>query len=454
MTVDTTAASTVGVDGLGPAGLLARVADADAAERVAARDKLELAVQWCLIHPATSETGAAVWGDAGLPGLTAYDETLGGSGCPLVAAFAPEPFAAALGVSTMAGMQLLADALDLTYRLPRAWAAVRSLSVPPWKARRLAQATHHLSVEAAAHVDRRLEGRLATTGATALDRAVAQATAIYDPVSVAEAEHTGRAGWDVTLTHPPAGAGPGAWAGTSYLQATGDTLDLTRFYDLVCDHAHHLAALGDPDPFGARKAKALGLIADTQTRLDLGHPRDGAEGDPKPVRRPSLTKTRLYLHLTLTDLTSLPDAPVQVGAVERLGPATLDTIRDWLAASHATIVPVLDLSRDDAVDTHDPPPWMRETVILRDPHCVFPWCSRDARACDLDHIDPYVAIDHGGPPGQTHPTALAPLCRRHHRLKTARRWRYTRSPDGTYTWTSPYSHRFLVTGDQTRPLTG
>ena len=172
------------------------------------------------------------------------------------------------------------------------------------------------------------------------------------------------------------------------------------------------------------------------------------------MRRPSLTKTRLYLHLTLTDLTSLPDAPVQVGAVERLGPATLDTIRDWLAASHATIVPVLDLSRDDAVDTHDPPPWMRETVILRDPHCVFPWCSRDARACDLDHIDPYVAIDHGGPPGQTHPTALAPLCRRHHRLKTARRWRYTRSPDGTYTWTSPYSHRFLVTGDQTRPLTG
>jgi hypothetical protein len=88
---------------------------------------------------------------------------------------------------------------------------------------------------------------------------------------------------------------------------------------------------------------------------------------------------------------------------------------------------------------------MRETVILRDGHCVFPWCQVDARSCDLDHIEPYVSPDDGGPPGQTAPSKLACLCRRHHRAKTARRWRYSRNRDGTYTWHGPHRHTYLVT---------
>jgi hypothetical protein len=74
---------------------------------------------------------------------------------------------------------------------------------------------------------------------------------------------------------------------------------------------------------------------------------------------------------------------------------------------------------------------MREVVVLRDGHCVAPWCHRDARSCDLDHIEPYVQPDEGGPPGQTRPSALAPLCRRHHRAQTSGRWRYRRERDGT-----------------------
>jgi hypothetical protein len=52
---------------------------------------------------------------------------------------------------------------------------------------------------------------------------------------------------------------------------------------------------------------------------------------------------------------------------------------------------------------------MRELVILRDQHCVFPWCHTDTRACDLDHIIEYLPITRGGPPGQTHPDNLAAL---------------------------------------------
>ena len=80
---------------------------------------------------------------------------------------------------------------------------------------------------------------------------------------------------------------------------------------------------------------------------------------------------------------------------------------------------------------------MRELVILRDRHCVFPWCGRDARSCDLDHIVAYVPPDEGGPPGQTNPQNLAPLCRRHHRAKTFTGWTYQRARDGTYDLDQP-----------------
>ena len=100
---------------------------------------------------------------------------------------------------------------------------------------------------------------------------------------------------------------------------------------------------------------------------------------------------------------------------------------------------MLRIDRTDAVDQHDPPEWMRELVILRDWTCVYPYCETNSRGCDLDHITAYVEIDDGGPPGQTNPQNLAPLCRRHRRAKTHAGWRYRRNPDGTYTWHSPHA---------------
>ena len=135
-------------------------------------------------------------------------------------------------------------------------------------------------------------------------------------------------------------------------------------------------------------------------------------------------------------------------------------LRDWLPRlSGVTVRPVLDPGRTDAVDAHDPPAWMRELVMLRDRHCVFPGCAIDARACDLDHLEPYVPLDQGGPPGQTSPANLACLCRRHHRAKTFAGWRYRRLPDPpddpttpvrgtpgpTYEWTSPHLRTYRVT---------
>jgi hypothetical protein len=153
----------------------------------------------------------------------------------------------------------------------------------------------------------------------------------------------------------------------------------------------------------------------------------------------------LYLHLSTAELATGTGG----GRVEKLGPATLELLHDWLQRVHrVTVRPVVDLSRNDAVDAHDPPDWMRETVILRDRHCVFPGCHVDARHCDLDHIAAYVDPDDGGPPGQTSPANLAPLCRRHHRLKTFTAWTYHRTGATTFEWTSPMGYHYVVESDR------
>jgi hypothetical protein len=68
--------------------------------------------------------------------------------------------------------------------------------------------------------------------------------------------------------------------------------------------------------------------------------------------------------------------------------------------------------------------------MIRDGYRAFPTCRRDARSCDLDHVDPY-------PAGPTSADNLTPLHRQHHRMKTAKHWNYHRNPDGSSTWQAP-----------------
>jgi hypothetical protein len=349
---------------------------------------------------------------------------------PLVAAFAADEIGTTLGVSSLSAMQLVADVLNLQHRHPRWWTRVQTLQVPAWRARRLAQRAASLSLEAARWVDEQLADRADSVGPITIDRCVGEAKARFEPEDHADAEAQRKKAWKVRLFHGEAGD----WAGTSTLDAIGDTADLTRFHDLVCATAEQLGRDGDPDTLDQRKAKALGVIADRLTSdLETGiRRRAGRGGQP-----------RFYLHLDATML----DQPVGIGAVEQLGPATMTKLRTWLSGTHLTVQPVLDLAATTAVDAYTPPAWMAEQVRLRDRHCVFPWCTRDSRSCDLDHITPYQpgTDTDPGPPDQTRPDNLAPLCRRHHRAKTSGRGRYRRNHDGTYTWTSPHHQHYLVT---------
>jgi hypothetical protein len=391
--------------------------EAEVKAREADRSKLRLATHWAERHRVGDVLEAAHWSDADLRDIC---EPIGGVGTPLVSEAAVTPLAASLGVSPRAAMQLMSDGLDLKYRLPKAREAVEELRLAPWRARRIANLTHGLSQQAAAWVDAELAPIADSCCPARIERAVQEAIARFDPAQQAQVEDQARAAWGVRLEDY---SGP-VWAGTSKLEITGDTPTLRKLYDVVCAKAH--AQLDPARPTEAqpsleqRKIRALGLIA------------DGAG---------ATTKTKLYLHL---DATELPDPVKKLGMVERLGPLTVATIERWLATSRFTLQPVLDMSRTDAVDQYEPPAWMRELVILRDGTCVHPNCTVDARDCDLDHVEAYVATDDGGPPGQTRPENLAPLCRRHHRAKTHYGWSYQRNADGGYTWIDPFGRSYDV----------
>ncbi len=78
----------------------------------------------------------------------------------------------------------------------------------------------------------------------------------------------------------------------------------------------------------------------------------------------------------------------------------------------------------------------RDQYAERDRTCVYPWCTRPAARCDAEHRDPW-------PTGPTVTENLAPLCRRHHRLKTHHGWSYTTLTPGLYLWRSPLGRRYL-----------
>jgi hypothetical protein len=107
------------------------------------------------------------------------------------------------------------------------------------------------------------------------------------------------------------------------------------------------------------------------------------------------------------------------------------------------VKPVLDLEAHDPVDFEQVPVRHAEVAAVRDQTCVFPWCTRPARRCDTDHTIPAAR---GGP---TCPCNLAPLCRRHHRIKTHGDWSYTTLEPGHYLWTSKYGYQYLRDPDGT-----
>ncbi|MDP3968826.1 MAG: hypothetical protein Q8Q02_11145, partial [Nocardioides sp.] len=240
---------------------------------------------------------------------------------------------------------------------------------------------------------------------------VGEALRRFDPETFADREAQRLDGRGVFLERPgPAGAGV-----TMRVAMVLDTPDAAILDATLDDLATVHAALGDESPLQVPRAKAVGTLTNPQLAMDLlagdltTHASSKSAGSkvPKGVRGRAAV---VYLHLDACDVSAmLEDGLDGGGRIEKLGPATLDLLGEWLtrpggiARDGITLRPVLETTRTDGVDGRMPPEWMRDLVVLRDRTCVFPDCTRDARTADLDHIEPYVPVDQGGPPGQTNP---------------------------------------------------
>src|SRR6478752_5035904 len=213
--------------------------------------KLQLAVEWAVMHPVESIIHAAM-----VDG-TEDELAIAGPGAPLVAEFCVAELALALGMSTGAGKRYLGDAVETRYRLPRLWKRVVAGEVPVWKARQIATRAIVLSAEAAGFVDQHVAPTAHRCSYAQIDRAVDHARDLFDPEEAeakrAEAaEHRGvtvRFG-DLTVD------------GQVHIEATTNLADALAFEAALAAKAHDLLEEFPHLSLDVRRSMALGRLGD------------------------------------------------------------------------------------------------------------------------------------------------------------------------------------------------
>ncbi|MEV7431431.1 HNH endonuclease [Nocardioides sp. NPDC092400] len=402
-----------------PADVLAAARASQRAANAAEAELLQAAVQWCVMHPAESIGTSSAWST--LKGFGDKAIGLAGEGAPLVSEFAVIEFAAGIGKSEDAGRTYLAEALELRYRLPRTWAKVTNLALPAWKARSIARRTLHLPKAGAGFVDTHVAPVAATIGPAALDRLLDEALVRFDPDEAERVRYERTEARHFTIQTRQV-----SYDGHVDIWGTLDLADALDLEDAITKGAARLAQLGSTEAEGARRAMAAGDMARRQLQLQF-------DTDPTP----------LVVHVHQKAGGEL-DGITRVEATR--GFVLTTQLAEWCTraardGAPITIKPVIDLNERIHVEAYEVPDRLSVQTRLRDHHCVFPWCTRPAHTTsrvDDDHVIPH---SRGGP---TATENIAPLCRRHHRVKTHTGWHQQSPSPGTYLWRSPTGMTYRV----------
>ena len=224
-----------------------------------------------------------------------------------------------------------------------------------------------------------------------------------------------------------------------WVEAEVDLADALDLDTALSAGAARLADLGSAASLDVRRSEALGQMARHQLALDLDTSTDtSAETSTRPLRPGEVV---LHVHLSEHAIAAPRDrAAPGPGGEHPLASSTPTRSAPGAARPgvQVTVKPVVDLAEHLHVDQYQVPDRLAAQAAERDLTCVFPWCTRPAEACDTDHVIPYAE---GGPTASDN---LAPLCRRHHRLKTHHSgWGYTVLEPGSYLWSSPHGYQFL-----------
>ncbi len=412
-------------------GLLDALRSDEAWVRAAEVRKIRTALEWAVAHEVMSLDEASFHAGFGEHGLT-----LAGPGAPLIGEAAVTELAVALGLSTDGGRRFLGVILEIRYRLPRLWEAVLSGRCAWWRAKIVAEATMILCEEGAEHVDRHVNGFTHSVSNAQLDRVVQAALARWEPEKAeahrkATAEKRG-----VTIHLREQG---GDLSGTVDINGCLDAADALDLETALSDRAHELKLLGSTDTMTVRRAAALGDLARLQSTLTLS-PDECVDADGQHVNLPARRAVVVHAHVAAAAITGYGYDPAQHGVATLSNthrPVLAEQVRTWCrTAGNVTVRPVIDLADHLHVGSYESTGDLREQTILRDQTCVFPRCTRPARACDHEHCVPW-------PQGLTCSANQAPMCRRHHRHKTHLGWSYETLTPGVYLWTSPHGLKTL-----------
>ncbi len=411
-----------------PTAMLAEVRATRAAALSAENRLLMLAAEWADAHPVLPEDPEPFPAtDPDDPAAEWAREFDSERRIPRWSWKAGASFAAAVGRNTTGGDAMIRDALVLRHRLPRVWARVVTCEVEAWRARRIAQTVLGQPDDVCAHLDDVLDDVAHKVGPITLERLLDEAMLRLHPEEreLAQLEALDRR--HATL-HPDSIND----SGVADMSLRGDWKDLHDFDQALSRVAAALARADEQagrhaDSLDVRRSRAVGVLADPAGALALLEDRP----EPKPSKR-----ITLFLHIS--DLAVLGLDPV--GRNETANRAMLDQqIRDWCGRkdTHLTVQPVVDLNDHTRTDAYEVRGRFETRNHLLHSMCVFPMCTRPARECDHDHRVPR---DRGG---ETCDCNIAPLCRRHHRLKTFGGWRYTLVEPGVWLWSDPHGQQFV-----------
>lgn len=442
--------------------------------RLELEDLLE-AVDWALRHPASdpepyaaAQTAQRVVGQGWVAEHDAKLDVQGHAATevfddpwtPLVDWSAFAPMAAAMGRSTVAGKSLVNDGLVLACRLPRLFEAVRGGRVEVWRARRIAQAVRMRPADVCDEVDEKVTPLADSIGLSKLEAIIDEAM-LRLHVEERELEiEEARESYGIELYDSFHGFHGGENVPVAELRICGDVKDLGAFEAMASKIARILGEQQHaegllPESLEVRKARAVGILADPQLALEL------LNGGTLENAR-TIHGIQLIVHMTpdqataltggqATAITSGFDPVVRVDSALRARLA--EQVATWCnrPESAFTVLPVVDLAQHAASTSTSVTEDMARRAKLRTPTCVFPFCDRPSRACDIDHRIP--AGEGLGQHGATCDCNLTPLCRHHHRLKTFAGWYYTPIEEAVWLWTDPHGRSYLRDHHTTRDVT-
>ncbi|HBY24625.1 MAG TPA: hypothetical protein DEG88_15555, partial [Propionibacteriaceae bacterium] len=339
------------------------------------------------------------------------------------------------GISPDSAGALLTSILDLRHRHPILWQAVCDHTVEVWKARRIASdvARAGLTLEAALAIDEKITPYLDKLPVGPLLRKLGRMIVKADEVLAEQRARKARQERFARIRHDIDGVST-----LVARMATSDAIALDAALTLAASDA---ILTGRPEGTDELRSEALGNLA----MAFLNEPNPTAATATTPAGRRVPRVAGLVIHITAETLAR----GAGIATVDGVGPMLLEQVREIVGGCRVRVQEVIDLNNDPGVDSYDIPDRIRHHITLRNPVEVFPFSSRAATRCDLDHTRPYrhgprkpAAKTPSSP--QTRASNLGPLSRKVHRAKTLGAWKLTQPQPGTFLWTSPMGFAYTV----------